>query len=188
MALLGDFSPQETTDPQADPDTFTFCGEEFELPATAGAGAFLKFAWEMKTAQQQAERAESAEKRARTAEGKAAALAEKSASDIGAMSAVCNLLEAVLGESQLDRFLRAADRQGVPVEGLLSVVHRIEQAVTERPTRRSSVSSAGPSTSGPAFTGDGSGLTERPLTPREQQIQALNQHLVAPGDLALSNP
>ncbi|GAB3250925.1 hypothetical protein GCM10027456_24630 [Kineosporia babensis] len=197
MPNLGDFTPDIRTDIADDPDVFTFCGEEFELPATSGAGSFLQFAHKMKLAQEQAERGDAAEKRARTEEGRAAARAEKVQSDMNAMSAVYSLLEGVLGEGQMDRFTRAADRYGVPSEEIFSIVNRLEAAVAGRPTRRSSDSSAGPSTTGPGSTDAGSGrtapgtelLTEptdsfRPLTPAEQQRANLQKHLVATGQLA----
>jgi hypothetical protein len=192
MASLGDFTPEIRTDVVADPDTFTFCGEEFELPPTSGAGSFLQFAFKMKLAQEQGERGESAEKRARTDEGRAAARVEKSQSDMNAMSAVYSLLTSVLGESQMDRLARAIDRSGVPIDQVFGLVNQIEAAVSARPTKRSSDSSAGPSTTGESSTGVGSGLTDpvapswEDLSPRQQQIRDSQRHLVDPGSLVAS--
>lgn len=197
MANLGNFTPAVRTDTDAEPDTFTYCGEEFDLPATAGAGSFLQFADKMKTSQELAERGSAALKRAHTAEGKAAARAMLSESDMTAMSAVWSLLTAVLGEQQMDKFARATDRFGVPVDEIFGIVNQLEAAITGRPTRRSSDSSAGPSTTGPASTDAGSGLTApgtelltdpvdsfRPLTPAERQRANLQRHLVTPEQLA----
>ncbi|GLY32136.1 hypothetical protein [Kineosporia sp. NBRC 101731] len=192
MASLGDFSPVESRDVTAEPDSFMFCGQEFLIPQTAGAGSFLRYAWSMKAAMSQGERGEAAERRALSAEGRAAARAEKISADMGAMSAVWDLLTSILGQDQIDRFARTVDNNGIDLDGILSLVGKLEAAIAARPTKRSSDSSAGPSTTGLHSTDAGSGPTDlplpqdsfRPMTPREQQIQDLHQHLVTPTGLA----
>lgn len=171
MALVGDFTPTETTDPDAAPDEFTYFGETFEIPPTIGAGALLRFAWLMKGAVGQSQRGEQAKRRALTAEARAKAHTDIIEADLGASSAMYELLTACLGAEQVERFLAVADAGGVTQEALMEVCDRIQGVIGARPTRRSADSSDGPSMSGPTSTGDGSGPTDPlpEMTERERQ-------------------
>lgn len=168
MAVVGDFTPAETTDPNSDPDEFTFCGETFEIPATVGTGRVMRFAWLIKGALAQASRGENELRKALTEEYRTKARMEIAESDISATAAMYDLLLACLGEGQIDRFVSIADANGVTQGGYTEVCDRIQEVIAGRPTRRSADSSAGPSTNGPTSTADGSGPTgTTAATPRE---------------------
>lgn len=172
MALIGDFTPDETTDPTADPDEFTFCGETFEIPATVGTFALIRYGSLMKGAVAQEKRAEAGERRAKSDEARLTVRREMGEAGLTAQAAIYELLKACLGDGQIDTFGELADRNGVTLDGLMAVVAQIEESIADRPTRRSSDSSAGPSTSGPSSTAGGSGPTED-LSPREQLAVAI---------------
>ncbi len=169
---VGDFTPTQTTDPEAEPDTFTYFGEQFDIPATVGAGSLLQFTYYIKMADGQAKRGDAALRKALTEEAKMRANVEKVEAELNATSAVYKLLASCLGESQMDRLLRAVDANGVQPEGLMELCNNIQEAVAARPTRRSADSSAGPSTNGSGSTDAGSGPTETPLdlSPRDRQV------------------
>jgi hypothetical protein len=181
VAIVGDFTPTETTDPQADPDTFTYFGEEFEVPATVGTAALLRFAWLMKGALDQSSRGEQAKRRALTDEARARANAEIIEADLSASAAMYDLLRACLGDTQLQDFLTTADLNGVTQDALMEVCDRIQGVIAGRPTKRSADSSDGPSTNGPTSTDGGSGTTE-PLTPREIQAREIEAASISLAD------
>ena len=168
MAIVGDFTPTETTDPAAEADEFTFCGETFEIPATVGTARALRFAWNLKQAQGQASRGEQNLRKAITDEAKTKARVDIIEADLTASAAIYDLLLACLGEGQIDSFISVGDAYGVDNAGYMSVCDEIKQVIAGRPTKRSAGSSGGPSTNGPTSTGDGSGLTE--MSPRDQQV------------------
>jgi hypothetical protein len=172
MANVGDFTPTETTDPDAAPDTFTYFGTEFEVPATVGAGALLRFAWLMKGAVAQSTRGEQAKRRALTDEGRARARVDIIEADLSASSAIYELLTACLGAGQMEQFLAVADANGVTQDALMEVCDRIQGVIGDRPTRRSADSSDGPQTSGQPSTDAGSGPTEIPEDMTARDIQA----------------
>jgi hypothetical protein len=177
MAVVGDFTPTETTDPQADPDEFTFFGETFTIPASVGAFAMLRYGSLMKTAMAQEKRGETAKRKALTPEGKLAAAREIIAAETTAQAAIYEMLTATLGEDQVGAFGELADANGVDLYGLMAVSDRIQEVIADRPTRRSADSSGGPSTSGTGSTDGGSGSTApaadpdllQELSPRERQ-------------------
>lgn len=181
MAVVGDFTPTETTDPGAEADTFTFCGETFEIPATVGTGRVIRFAWLIKGALAQGSRGENDLRKALTDEGRAKARQEMAESDLSATAAMYDLLLACLGEGQIDRFISVADANGVTQNGYTGVCDEIQGVIAGRPTQRSADSSAGPSTNGPTSTVDGSGLTE--MTPRDQQAAAILEASTSVADL-----
>lgn len=172
MASVGDFTPTETTDPDADPDTFEFFGETFDVPANVGSFALLRYGSLMKGAQAQETRGGTMKRRAAgnplmlEAANRELALAE-----LSAHAAIYELLKASLGDGQLERFGEIADANGTTFNGLMEVAGDITEVIAGRPTRRSSDSSDGPSTTGTASTGDGSGPTE--MSPRDQQVAAI---------------
>lgn len=175
---VGDFTPTETTDPQADPDTFTYFGETFEIPAAAGAGALLKFTHLVKEADKLAQRGQAALRRALTDDSRLKARRDLVDADLTASSAMYQLLKACLGEDQVDHLMFVADANGVTQDGLMNVCDRIQEVIGGRPTRRSADSSAGPLMSGPDSTAGGSGSTEPApatepgpeMTPRDRQM------------------
>jgi len=182
MAVVGDFTPAEMTDTLADPDEFDFCGETFEIPATVGAFALLRYGSLMKGAIAQEKRAETASRKP-SDESRRNARKEMAHAEITAQAAIYELLKACLGEGQLEQFGELADRSGVNLDGLMGVAAEIQEVIGGRPTRRSSELSDGQSTSGLSSTDGGSGRTETvDLTPREQmaaEILGASTSLVA---------
>lgn len=171
MAVVGDFTPTETTDPNAEPDEFLYFGETFEVPATVGTGRLLRFAHAIKIAVGQERRGEQELRKARTEEGKAKARELLAEAELTATAAMYDVLLACLGEDQIDAFVSCADANGVTQDGYNEACSQIQGVIAGRPTRRSSDSSDGQSTSGPSSTADGSGPTApQGLTPREQQV------------------
>lgn len=168
---VGDFTPTETTDTTAEPDTFTYFGEVFAIPATIGAGALLRFTWLIKSAQGQEQRGGQKQRSARTDTEKVNAQVEIIEAGISASSAIYELLRACLGDDQMERFLTTADSNGVAQESLMEVCDRIQSVIAGRPTRRSADSSDGPSTNGESSTDGGSGPTE--MSPAAQQRAAI---------------
>lgn len=157
---VGDFTPTETTDTTAEPDTFTFCGEVFAIPSTVGAFATIRYGSLMKGAMAQEKRAIASIRRALTAEARDSANTELALAEIAAKAAVYELLKSCLGEGQLDTFGELADNSGVTLAGLIAVSSDIQAAIAARPTRSSPDSSGGLSTTGQNSTGVGSGPTE----------------------------
>jgi hypothetical protein len=187
MADLGDFSPDRTTDPHAAPDTFTFGGEQFNIPATVGAGALLRFTWRLKAASEQQRRGTAALKKAITAEGKAQARELIGTGELDGSAAIYDLILSVLGEDQIDAFTALADRHGVTIDGLLDVCHRIQEAIAGRPTRQPTGSSDGLPTSGTGSTASGSGVTDpAPVSPLVAQ-RALVDQMTAPAPEAAAS-
>lgn len=187
MALIGDFTPTETTDPDADPDEFQYFGEVFAIPAHVGAGALLKFTWLIKQSEGLNKRGQSANRRALTEDAKVRANADLVDAELTAMSAMYELLTACLGSDQVDDFLKIADRNGVTNDGLMDVCDRIQEVIAGRPTRRSADSSDGPSKTGTPSTAGGSGPTAPAppaapaLTDRERQIAEMDGYLTSVG-------
>jgi hypothetical protein len=179
---LGDFTPDETLDPEAEVDTFQFCGQTFEIPPTRGAGSSLEFTWLIKQADGQAKRGRAHRQRALTDEGRAKANAEIIEADVSATAAIYKLLSALLGEGQMDRFLRAVDANNVQPLALMEVCDRLQEAIAERPTRRSADSSAGPSTTGLTSTAGGSGHTETlpPMSALDMQMASIHAASTSP--------
>lgn len=167
MANVGDFTPSATTDTTADPDEFGFFGDTFEVPANVGVGSLLRFTWRLKEASERQRRGNAALKKAITEEGKGQARSLISSGELDGSAAIYDLLLSVLGEDQIDRFNSLVDRHGVDIAGLLGVCNQIQEAIGDRPTRQSSDSSDGLSTSGNDSTGPGSGPTA--LTPNQVQ-------------------
>lgn len=165
---LGDFTPADLTDTDAEPDSFTFCGATFYLPPTKGAGVALELTSRFTDAQQRLEAAQSRMARATTDAERHAARSAAIESDMVGTAAMHVFLTDVLGDTETARLLSLADQFGVTETGLLSLCLAMQGAIGRRPTRRPTDSSAGPSPTGPNSTDAGSGPTA--LTPREQQV------------------
>lgn len=179
MAVVGDFTPTETTDTSAEPDEFTYFGETFEIPASVGSGALLKFTWLIKQADGMSKRGEAAKRRAVSQDAKIRAQSDLIDAELTASSAMYEMLHACLGADQIDAFLRTADANGVTAEGLMEVCDRIQEVIGARPTKRSADSSAGPLTTGTPSTAGGSGPTE-PMSDRDRQVAQILAESTSP--------
>jgi hypothetical protein len=184
MGVVGDFTPAETTDTDAESDEFTFCGDTFEIPPTVGAFALLRYGSLMKGAVAQEKRGEAAQRKALSDDAKIRALRELNGAELTAQAAIYELLKACLGDDQLDAFGELADRSGVNLDGLMEVAGQIQEVIGGRPTRRSSGSSAGPSTTGETSTDGGSGPTGTPeMTARDIQAAQIEAASISLADL-----
>jgi hypothetical protein len=77
-------------------------------------------------------------------------------SDMDGLAAMYDLLGQCIAEKDWPRFEAAADRARADGDELMGVVTRVFEVLSERPTRRPSDSSDGPSTIEPTSTGDSS--------------------------------
>lgn len=120
MASLGEFDVAERdTDPDAEPDTFLFCGVEFQVAATFGALPLLRFS--------------SVAERGVTAES------------MEGMAAIYDLIRYSVGEDDWPRFQSLATEKKAGVRDLMNVCNAIYFGVTGRPTSPPVDSASGPS-------------------------------------------
>ena len=161
MAFLGEFGRQ-AADYDGEADSFTFYGEQFEIPARLSGLVMLRFADQARGADAltsegtaRAEAGRAALARATTGEERAAAEAEVAAGEqmfgegtSAGGAAQRRFLRDCLGEGQADRFEEVAMRVGAPIDELLYVAGMVYATVSGRPTQRPSSSSGGPLTTG----------------------------------------
>jgi len=159
MALIGEFGRAlaEAEAVGVEPDHFLFCGERFEVPVEVSGLPLMRFAWRSKAIDADTARAKRDLDRAMTDAGRAEAEARIGEFEQDGNACIYELLRSVL--PQWERFEELAIERAVDVDELLMVCGAIYQAVTGRPTKRSSGSSDGPLTSGDGSM-DGSGSLE----------------------------
>jgi hypothetical protein len=163
MADLGEFGRAIATHDGGEPDTFTFYGERFEVPAALSPLPMMRFAWRQKTyalADEQAKRRrDTAQKRmdaARNDAERAVVQPELSAAALAVdevgLDLMATMYEFMTGclpdESTWQRFQRVALEHAAPADELMGVCSAIFVAVSGRPTSRPSESSDGPWTTG----------------------------------------
>jgi hypothetical protein len=166
MADLGEFGRAIATH-DGEPDTFTFCGERFDVPAALSPLPLMRFAWRQKVvdlADEQAkgrrERAQALVDSARNEQERAARFPALSAAELAVteagldrMAAMYEFMRGCLPDDESwARFESAAVRYGVEADVLMEVCSAIFAAVIGRPTSRPSESSDGPWTTGAAST------------------------------------
>jgi hypothetical protein len=155
MANLGDFGAElAAVDATDEPDTFLFHGHEFALPAKVSSLPALRFAYNAKQVVAAEAQARAAAQRARTPEAKAAADRQWGEVELMANAGLYTYLRDVITTpGDWERFEAVAAEFGADEEELMTVAQKIMAAVAARPTRRSSASPDGPSSTGPGSTG-----------------------------------
>jgi hypothetical protein len=179
MASLGEFG-RAVAEFEGEADDFTFHGEPFTIPAAFSDLPVLKFA-NASVASQRA--SEAAEARAKTAQSviddpradearKAVATADLTAAQYEAQvasaefaSAAYDFIRDAVGHTQWPRFEAIAVQYGSRQDELIELASLIYSAVSGRPTRRPSISTGGPSSTGDGST-DGSGSPGETPGPR----------------------
>jgi hypothetical protein len=106
-----------------------FCGERFRMAERVGLMPMMRFA--------------------------KVAKAGVDSDDLDGLAAMYDLLEQCIADDEWARFQAHADRTRADGDELMSVVKRVFEVLSERPTRRPSDSSGGPLTTEPSST-DGS--------------------------------
>jgi hypothetical protein len=149
MAHLGEFGRElAEVDEGEEPDTFTFHGQVFVIPASISALPALRYAWRLAEARAEGDAAAALSLRARTD----AEHAEANARDVRAVqivrAAVYEFLASVIGPEQWVEFEKVAIAARASQDELMGVSGQIVAAITDRPSRRPSGSPGGPSTSG----------------------------------------
>jgi hypothetical protein len=167
MADLGEFGRAIATH-DGEPDTFTFCGERFGIPAALSPLPLMRFAWRQKVvdladkqAKDRRDRAQEQMDRAFTDTARAVWQPELSAADLAVteagldrMAAMYEFMRGCLPDDESwARFEATAVRFGVDADVLMEVCSAIFAAVIGRPTSRPSESSDGPLTTGAESTG-----------------------------------
>jgi hypothetical protein len=103
-----------------------------------------------------------------------AAKAGVDSNDLDGLAAMYDLLEQCLADDEWARFERHADRHRADGDELMEVVSKVFEVLSERPTRRPSDSSDGPSTTSPSSTDASSSRALRQLDGRpDLQIAVL---------------
>jgi len=152
MAYLGEFGAEvAAVDMDAVPDTFSFHGEEFHLPAGISALPILRFAYDAKRLGAEQKEAEAAERKAITPAEREAAAARLGTVEMEGSAALYEYLRGMLPD-QWERFSAVAERVGASTDELLALANKLMEAVTARPTRLPSTSPAGPSSPGGGST------------------------------------
>lgn len=187
MAHLGEFG-RALQDDAGEPDTFSFHGEPFVVPARASSLPIAKFAWQQKVSQQRerqaADRLDMAQARQQMARTQdeydeataavAEAQAEQTQVGLDTLASIWEYLRAMIpDETEFDRLYSVALRVGADTDELFEVCAQIVQAVTARPTRRPSGSSGGPRSSGRGSTGSSASQGRTP-GPAPQQSGPLS--------------
>lgn len=175
MAYLGEFGAEVAAlDMDAVPDTFSFHGEEFHLPAGISSLPILRFAYDAKRVGLEQTEAEAASRKAVTDAERDAAASRLALVEMDSLSALYEYLRGMLPD-QWERFSQVAERVGAGTDELLALANKLMEAVAARPTRPFSTSPAGPSSPGVGST-DGADSQEPvtsaplpPLTSRELQ-------------------
>jgi hypothetical protein len=165
---LGEFGAElAAVDAADDPDTFLFHGHEFTLPAKVSSMPALRFAYNAQQVIAAEGQARAAAQRARTDEGRAEADRRMGEVQLMANAGLYTYLRDILaGPGEWERFEAVAAEFGADEDELLEVAQKIMAAVAARPTRRSSGSPAGPSTTGDGSTGDSASTPSPPPTAR----------------------
>lgn len=123
MTFLGEFgAAKREQDPDREPDTFKFYGDQFTVADRVGAMPLLRFA--------------------------AAAQSGADSSEQEGLSAMHDLLRDCLSPADWRRFQQVASDNRADGDELLGICRAVYQALSGRPTRRPSDSSDGPSPTG----------------------------------------
>lgn len=153
---LGEFGAElAAVDATDDPDTFLFHGHEFVLPAKVSSLPALRFAYNAQQVTALENQARASLQRARTEAAREEAARQMAEVQLAANAGLYTYLRDVLaGPGEWERFETVAAEFGADEQELLDVAQKIMAAVAARPTRRSSGSPAGPSSTGDGSTGD----------------------------------
>jgi hypothetical protein len=210
VANLGEFG-RAVVEHTGEPDTFTFYGERFEVPARLSPLPMMQFAWRTKLHQQADEQSKDRVSRCqgtldRAPAGPARDLAatELAAAELADNEVQINLMAAMYefmrgclpNEAMWQRFQQTAMVNGAAADELMEICSSIFAAVSGRPTSRPSDSSDGPSSIGDGWT-DGAGSPDptagQPvrdmdsvvveLTPLERQRREALAQMVPVGQL-----
>jgi hypothetical protein len=209
VANLGEFG-RAIVEHAGEPDTFTFYGERFEVPARLSPLPMMQFAWRTKLHQQADEQSKDRVARCRATldraphgpardlaatELEAAELADNEV-QINLMAAMYEFMRGCLpDESTWQRFQQVAMVNGADAGELMEVCSSIFTAVSGRPTSRPSDLSDGPSRIGDGSTDDAGSpdpTLGRPLhstgsvvelTPLERQRREALEQMVPVGQL-----
>lgn len=157
MADLGEFGAELAAVEEGEdgPDTFLFHGHEFTLPARVSSLPALRFAYNAKQVIAAEDQARAAMQRARTPQAREAAARQMAEVQLTANAGLYTYLRDVFaGPGEWERFEAVAAEFGAYEDELMDVATKIMAAVAARPTRRSSGSPAGPSTTGDGSPGD----------------------------------
>lgn len=165
MAHLGEFGRAVKQAALAEPDTFSFYGEWFDIPGDLSALVLMEFAHAIKQTQAATAAGQELEAHARrlldrasTDKDRKTALdklqtgqIQQTSANTDATVAMYAYVRACIGETQWERFRGVVLKYAVDADELMDVCAKIYEAVSGRPT-------SGPSTSsdGPSNTGDGS--------------------------------
>jgi len=165
MARIGEFG-RARQDLAGEPDSFTFYGEEFEVPAGISAVVLMDFVAETQEAQDGREDAATRQERAQARLAKSrmsgseservAAEAQLADADVDMVAASNKLMRSMRAyvrgclpdEAAWQRFNTVCRANAVDVDELMEVAAAIFSAVAARPTRTASDSSGGPSSIG----------------------------------------
>jgi hypothetical protein len=179
MASLGEFGAElAAVDGADDPDTFLFHGHEFALPGKISSLPALRFAFNAKQVIAAEAQANAAYQRARTPEARAAAERQMAEVQLIANAGLYTYLRDVLANpGDWERFEAVAAEFGADEEELMDVAQKIMAAVAARPTRRSSGSPAGPSSTGDGSTG---GSASPNSLEEEGPVQVVTEQETAP--------
>jgi hypothetical protein len=179
MAKIGEFG-RARQDLAGEPDTFTFYGEDFEVPAGISAVVLMDFVAETQDAQDGREDAGARQERAQAALARSrmtgseservtaeAALADADVDMIAASNKLMRGMRAYVRGCLPDdvawrRFNDVCRANAVDVDELMEVAAAIFAAVAARPTRTASGSSGGPSSTG---VGSTAGAASQAATP-----------------------
>lgn len=137
---IGEFGvAKREADPDREPDTFGFCGQEFTISDDGSALPVLE--WIEATAD------------------------DLKISDPRALEITLRLIRGTIAPGDWQRFKRVAETNKAQVSDLLGIVYGIWEARSGRPTVRSSDSSDGPSDTGESSTAPSSSAASSDPTP-----------------------
>lgn len=197
MPFHGEFGAElralDTPDTAAEPDTYTFAGEVFTIPASLSALPRMRFAHACVTLDASAERVQALVADARRLEAAGASKADVDAAweataraDNEALrdwhAAVWRFVRDVIDPTEWDRFEAAAGAVGAERDDLVRLANTVMAVVAGRPHRRSSGSPAGLSSTGGGLT-DGSDSTSGSAASRQRAAVAA---IMTPVDELLS--
>lgn len=178
MAHLGEFGRElDEEAATGEPDTFTFHGQVFTIPAAISALPYLRYAYRLAEARAEADDADALALRARTeAEETEARNRAVRAVQIVRAGVYEFLADVIGGQEQWAEFEKVALAARATQDELAEVAGQIVAAITARPSRRPSGSPDGPSTSGAGSAG-GSPSEASPDSTREPMSE--NQRMKA---------
>jgi hypothetical protein len=153
MSHLGSLSPDLATeglDDAPELDTFEWFGEIFTVAPNLSALAILRYAWDMKTSEDQERRGQLNRRRARTDTERSDADDLIGTSTVTQMAAAYVFLKSVIGPGEWTRFEEITNLACADENVLGSLINNLIGAISARPTRQPSGSAGGPSTTGPS--------------------------------------